>query len=225
MDRVLAKYIATYGSIPSGLMRTMAAAVAGAGAAAISTAAAKVAQEATGGWRQSVGASLAAAEAAAASAAPPPPPLPAATKFREAAGKYAGYVSPRSDDFIERLLDAEVKDRGGRTTAGSGSGSATATATASSSRASSQRENEPLGNASQRSSVRRSPRAPPLSPSVKSTEREPTGFARPADEEAAAFNEPPPSSASLAPFADGPPRSAFSKAFEHLANSLGGRHF
>ena len=87
MDRMLAAYVAEYGQMPTGIMRTIASR---------KTDTAKPANNAASSSQQQHGVNN--GEATTGGAHP----------------KYAGYISPREahrDDFIERLHDAEERDR------------------------------------------------------------------------------------------------------------------
>lgn len=90
MDRMLAAYVAEYGQMPVGLMRTMAQH--------------SVDPTATSPVDHAAGHDTVGHDAAGSAAAPSPlPPM------GRSAPKYAGYVSPRDEEFIDRLREAESK--------------------------------------------------------------------------------------------------------------------
>jgi hypothetical protein len=96
MDRVFAAYMAEYGAVPSGIMRTIAEQ-------------SRPLQHPAAGHpdgtrgRGSSSGSGASSDGGADGYA---------DGYEGMAGhKYAGYISPRDDDFVERLVDAEERDR------------------------------------------------------------------------------------------------------------------
>ena len=201
MDRMLAAYVAEYGAMPTGIMRTIQHAEqqrggsggsgggGGGGGGGGSGGRGHRRSHSDGGSSDGGGGGdfTAAAVARRLSHDGGLPTTP----------KYAGYSSPRADDFVERLYDAE------------------------------ERERVPAVTPSKPLSQRRSPRnPPPLSPVVAAQGAAPPPPTPPSRVSEAASDdahEPPtpmPDNGGLVP-----PRAAFASGFHALAASLGGKPF